>query len=613
MIMPRTAPGTSSLLYAALITAFILILSGCTTTNSVLDSNPLGAGTDTSTTTGTTITTTQYTPGTTGTGSGTTTLTSNGTNQSPVVTLKVSNTAVGLNSEVQITAEALDPEGEQVTFAWTASGGTFISQNSNKATWKSPSVSGAAEITCSAMDKKGAKGTAKASISVIGGRTYALSLSLSRMTMEANDLKYEGIDEWIPLANAKVTFQDLKTEEVSNSSGRIELDLDAKAKTATGSLVIVSYRDWEVRYMAQFQSSGIAQIDQVKFYPGYDGISVAIGKGDSFMAKRGGVEVQTYQMTNGTKTVLKEVSVEVGTAQKLSRDGEVFMSIIEDSDTTMNISKIGYKAMEGLKIPVEIDGVTLIGAQMSPVGSSVNPSATISYTKPYNGQTGVSVRGPFEIGFSQAMERDGIFNDFEMAIQDSTNKTSTIIQGYAMRNYFAIEWLSNTILRLSPLVSLAPSRKYSLHVTRWNARAVDGRLLKNYASTFGSFVTALDQAPRVLATVPRNGDTGISRFGPFTLTFDQAMNPDSLTSGIQLEIKDMQTGTRAILEGAGLASEFSISWNRTNTEVQLVPRRTLKARNSYTVRLITSNLRSQTGKSLTALDGLWGQFTTGDL
>ncbi|HNV71858.1 MAG TPA: hypothetical protein PKO06_19290, partial [Candidatus Ozemobacteraceae bacterium] len=145
-------------LFALFVAGLVSILPGCTQTNSLLNgTNPLGTDDEQLLATDTLVT---------------------GRNLAPLVNLSVTNTAVGFGGEITLTAEAIDPDGDALTFSWQASEGTLVTPLQNRATWKAPSRMGAITITCSADDRRGGVTTASTTVSVVGGRKYLLDLSL---------------------------------------------------------------------------------------------------------------------------------------------------------------------------------------------------------------------------------------------------------------------------------------------------------------------------------------------------------------------------------------------------------------------------------------------------
>ena len=187
------------------------------------------------------------------------------------------------------------------------------------------------------------------------------------------------------------------------------------------------------------------------------------------------------------------------------------------------------------------------------------------------------------------------------------------MRGPEIKRRFRLEWEGMTVLRLYPVSPLKPLKKYSLVINRWTAHCLDGRVLKNYTGMFGSFTTDEDVLPAVTSTSPVNGDTEVPRSGPFEVRFNRPMNPASLYEDLLLEVTDVVSGARVTLNGSSLDKEFDVTWSEDDTVLFLVPRRMLKASRPYLVRLVSTGLKSRSGKAVQGMNYLWGQFSTGDL
>jgi len=535
------------------------------------------------------------------------------TNQKPLLTLRSSDSLVGFGNSLTLVAEAVDPDGDPLYYHWNASEGTFISQTGNRATWKAPEKTSEVELTCQVEDHKGGVADGKIKISVVGGRTYVLQLTMSRTSLLSGS-RGEGVSgEWMPVPQARVAFPGLKQVLVSDQEGKVTVDLDAGATLASQTEVQVQYLEWEVRFQTTFSASERLKTDQIQFFPGYDGMSIAMARGDSFASRKGGIEVTAVEQKNGQVELVREFVVEAGASKQTSETGRAFLAAsIGGGEVSFKLTKPGYADLTGVTIPVALDGVTLVMAAVRPAGKVPTGEAFISWTRPYNGERAVAVTGPLQIGFGQPMEQATVFDDIEMTIQESGGNTA-VLRGPDILRRFSLDWAGPAHLRLYPKNPLGALKRYSVLVTRWNARAADGRLLKNYGGMFGVFTTDVDPSPGISATSPRNGDTGVGRSGPFVIRFDRAMDPRSLTAGLTMEITNLGTGSLVRVDGTSFAKEFSAVWSEGNTLLSLVPRRTLKAGTSYLVRLLATGLTSESGKRVEGFDHIWGQFTTGEL
>lgn len=535
-------------------------------------------------------------------------------NGKPIISVRSSMALVGFGQEVTLFAEALDPDGDPLQFSWTASEGTIIAQASNQITWKAPDRAVTAEIACRVDDRKGGTAIARTAVEVVGGRLYRLSLQVDRRSLYAGTMGDTQATAFLPLAQARVSLPALGLTGISGPTGQVEFALDNGPLVASATEVIIQYLDWEIRYHLALPTRAGTLSDSVQFFPGFDGVTVAVARGDSFLTKRGGVEVQVVEQTGGEYKPMSEVTVQVGTGQQVAKEGLAFLTAeLPGSEALLRVTKSGYHALSGYKVPVFIDGVTLVRARMVPQSATFRTEAIVSWTKPFNGEKAVPVTGPFEIGFGQPMEQATLFHDMEMVIQEPESRTTLVLSGTDISNRFTVQWDGDTIVRLTPKTPLRPLRRYSFSITRWNARARDGRLLRSYAGMFGTFTTDEDGDPRVVSTSPRNGDNGVARSGPFTLRFDRPMDRATLKQDLRLEVNDIQKGTSVTIDGPSLETWFSVQWSANDTEVSLVPRRPLRAQTPYLVKLIRSGLRSKSGRPIQFFSNLWGQFSTGDL
>jgi hypothetical protein len=100
------------------------------------------------------------------------------TNHPPTITSVVANpTSVSTGAVSTITCNASDPDGDTLSYTWSATGGT-ISGTGSQVNWTAPSSSGTYTITCTVSDGKG--GTASSSVNVTvtsGGANQSPTIS----------------------------------------------------------------------------------------------------------------------------------------------------------------------------------------------------------------------------------------------------------------------------------------------------------------------------------------------------------------------------------------------------------------------------------------------------
>lgn len=587
------------LLFALIAVYIAVTIVGCSSANSISSLNPVAADPESSITLddGSEVKTAEL---------------------APVVNVFASKTVVGPAAEIDLRAEAIDPAGGQIDLSWEANTGTIISTSGSKAVWQAPSQTSIANITCIATDVRGKSTKAELSIEVIGNSMYRLVINADRSSILTSRITGDVSNPYVPVAGARVEMQGLGDIGLTDAAGMVEFNIDQSSRVASYAQVVVKYLDWEISYVASLVVAGEMRIlDNLTFYPGYDGVSVAIARGDSFALKRGMLEVTAVENSAGEIKPVAEVTVDAGAGQAISAqtDGRALLSSsnLGSSEVGIRLTRNGYQKIDGYNVPVAIDGLTLVRARMARDGTVTESEAIVSYTRPYNGQTGFPVSGPFEIGFGQPMEKDTIFNSIGLMIQNKKTGSLMAFSGSEIKNHFQVEWKNDTVLKLYPKVMLSPETRYSMLISQWEARALDGRILKNYNGMYGEFVTDVDPLPSIISTSPKNGDTNVGRNGPFMIKFDRSMRPASLYEDIEIEISNTESGSRITIDGATLKSYFSVTWKENNTVVELVPYRMLSADASYLVRLNRCGLMSESGKKVAGFEKLWGQFKTAQL
>lgn len=587
------------LLYVSFCVLAAILIAGCSSVNSIDSLNPLAADPETELSVGKTTET-------------------DSANLVPVVNIYAARNVVGPQGELSLRAEAIDPAGGQVSIAWQASDGNIISTEGSNAVWKAPTQTSTNIITCIATDVRGGQASAEYSVDVVGNSTYRLTISADRTSVLTGRIIADPTSPVVPVSGARIELAAINETGVSDGNGMVEFNIDQAQALATSTLVIVKYLDWEISYNASLLvGDGLRIIDEITFYPGYNEVSVAVARGDSFLLRRGMIEVTAVENSAGAIKPIAEVTIDVGPGQATSGSGNgraiLSSNIAGNGETSIRLARNGYQTIEGYYVPVSVDGLTLVNARLSKTGTIPELDAVISWTRPFVNQTAFPVAGPFEIGFGQVMEQSSIFNDISLTIQNKSRGNMIAINGSMIERHFRAVWKSATVLQLYPRQPLDASTRYSMMISRWNARAVDGRVLKTYEGLYGEFTTDADPTPKITATSPKNGDTDVGRTGPFAVRFDRSMQPDSLYDDLEIEITSLDSGSRMLLNGTSLRSNFSVNWKEGNTLLELVPYQMLRAKGSYLIRLNKCNLVSESGKKVSDFSNLWGQFKTGSI
>ena len=89
-------------------------------------------------------------------------------NNAPVVyTMSAAATTLWPSDSTTVTCTAADADGDNLSYAWTATGG-LVSGSGNRITWNAPAAVGTYEVRCQVTDGKG--GSANGAVSVAVGK-----------------------------------------------------------------------------------------------------------------------------------------------------------------------------------------------------------------------------------------------------------------------------------------------------------------------------------------------------------------------------------------------------------------------------------------------------------
>lgn len=104
-------------------------------------------------------------------------------NSVPIVVISATGTSFLPNTGVTLTAQGRDVDGDPLTYAWTASGGTLSATNGPSVLWRVPASAGVATVTCLANDGRGglASDTRLFDVSASPNNAPAVSISASRL------------------------------------------------------------------------------------------------------------------------------------------------------------------------------------------------------------------------------------------------------------------------------------------------------------------------------------------------------------------------------------------------------------------------------------------------
>ena len=88
-------------------------------------------------------------------------------NRNPVVSITANPTVVEPGQTTNLTGTATDPDGDPLTFRWTATAGTFSNPNAANTVWTAPNTPGNQTLTLTVTDNRGGSATSSITIPVI--------------------------------------------------------------------------------------------------------------------------------------------------------------------------------------------------------------------------------------------------------------------------------------------------------------------------------------------------------------------------------------------------------------------------------------------------------------
>jgi len=159
-------------------------------------------------------------------------------------------------------------------------------------------------------------------------------------------------------------------------------------------------------------------------------------------------------------------------------------------------------------------------------GGSNNPretvAPTVTSTAPADTATDVTINRKITATFSEAMDSTTIITPattFTLTGPGTTPVSGTV-------SYAA----SGTAAIFTPAGDLATNTVFTATITTGAKDSAGNALASNFTWTFTTGTSIDTTAPTVTSTVPTSGATGVAINGNVTATFDEAMNPATITS-----------------------------------------------------------------------------------
>jgi len=156
-------------------------------------------------------------------------------NRPPTVTAACDPCTVEVGRVSTVTADANDPDGDPLTYAWTANTGSFTSPANRQTPWTAPNTPGAVPVTVTVNDGKGGTASASVTIQVVQPTVKEfvfedVHFDFDRYTLRGDALRV--LDEAVTAMQANSTLR-LQIEGHTCNIGTAEYNLALGERRAT--------------------------------------------------------------------------------------------------------------------------------------------------------------------------------------------------------------------------------------------------------------------------------------------------------------------------------------------------------------------------------------------
>jgi outer membrane protein OmpA-like peptidoglycan-associated protein len=156
-------------------------------------------------------------------------------NRAPTVTANCDPCRVEVGRTAIVSADAQDPDGDPLTYQWTAEAGTLDSPLDRQSRWQSPEQLGRVEFTVTVDDGRGGNAEAKTAIDVIGPPKREFTFEDVHFDFDRYNLRPDAVsvlDEAVAALKADSTLQ-LEIEGHTCNIGTTEYNLALGERRAT--------------------------------------------------------------------------------------------------------------------------------------------------------------------------------------------------------------------------------------------------------------------------------------------------------------------------------------------------------------------------------------------
>ena len=302
--------------------------------------------------------------------------------------------------------------------------------------------------------------------------------------------------------------------------------------------------------------------------------------------------------TNVTAVLISPTSVRVNWTASPQSDGVISYNVLrngtkvaESNDTDYVDADLAQQQTYSYTISANCtSGVLSDPSPESPAATVVTLDATpprVIANQPPAGFVGVSPAATVTATFSEPMDPATInATTFTLRV----TATGAAIPGTVTYN------ATTRIAEFRPATTLPNPENFTATVTTGVKDVAGNPLAANFSWTF---TTRDDTPPRVIASVPANGATGVAQSTSITVTFNEAMDASSINA----------TTFTLRVTSSGAAVAGTVTYNATTRVATFTPNTPLSQNTSYTA-VVASSVRDVAGNQMGADFQL--AFSTGD-
>ena len=284
-------------------------------------------------------------------------------NQAPAITQIKLTPSSGINSgdTIDISAQATDPEGDNLTYTWSSSYGAFSSLNGQNVNWTAPLESGSGEITLKVTDDKNNETTRSTFISWFDINSVNDDFTVRART--GTNASGNNSIEGITVVLHGVDNTSIEQVRITNENGVAnfgQLSRDRVSVTIIEEYIYPDAEEYEGQYEEQYDVQTFIDIEN-------RAIAFEVSDSENYY-------IDDCYEENTIDAVVRFINIPEGT-DVIRADGilESIISPEENTDMTVKVCPDYYNSSDNFSVAMAIDtdiSSSTIGYSTSIIGHS---------------------------------------------------------------------------------------------------------------------------------------------------------------------------------------------------------------------------------------------------